>query len=169
MKRAPRRPAVYRGSGLSLIELLVAIALGGILMGGAISLFVNNRATYEITNDMARLQENARFALQLMTEDLRMAGYIGCINDFTKVRDNVTPNVGAIAEGRSGELRHAIEAYESDEAQWLPAGQIRDSATYAARSDAIVVRYFDGDRSKDAPPAPAGRQGEQRSGEQEPG
>ena len=128
-----------RSLGLSLIELLVAVALGGILMGGAISLFVNNRATYEITNDMARLQENARFALQIMTEDIRMAGYIGCVNDFTKVNDNVTPVVSGISEGDLGSFAHAIEAFESSEAQWLPVGEVRDSAGYAANSDGITT------------------------------
>lgn len=150
-----RHLAAARSRGLSLIELLVAVALGGILMGGAISLFVNNRATYEITNDMARLQENARFALQLMTEDIRMAGYIGCVNDFTKVNDNVTPNVAAIDEGDLGSFTHAVEGYESGEAQWLPVAEIRDSAGYVANSDGIVVRYLGGDRSKDTPVNPA--------------
>lgn len=150
-----RATPFLRSRGLSLIELLVAVALGGILMGGAISLFVNNRATYEITNDMARLQENARFALQILTEDVRMAGYNGCINDFTKVNDNVTTVLTGVNEGDLASFAHGVEAFESSEAQWLPLGQVRDSATYAANSDGITVRYFGGDRSKDAPPDPA--------------
>ena len=47
-------------------------------MAGILQLFVSNKATYEITNDLSRLQENARFALEAMSFDLRMAGYYGC-------------------------------------------------------------------------------------------
>jgi len=139
LERAPR-PGAARG--LSLIELLVAIALGGILMGGAITLFINNRAAYEITNDMARLQESARFALHMMTEDLRMAGYVGCVNDFTKVNDNT-----GIAEGELASFAHAIEGYESGAAAWAPSGHV-GGAPFLADSDGITVRYFDGDRSR---------------------
>lgn len=141
--------------GLSLIELLVAVAIGGILMGGAISLFVNNRATYEVTNDMARLQESARFALQLMSQDIRMAGYVGCVNDVTKVNDNL-----GLAEGRLAELTHAIEGFESGAAAWSPSGHLgEDQAVIAggagfnafqANSDGITVRYFQGNMQRTA-------------------
>lgn len=139
--------------GLSLIELLVAVAIGGILMGGAISLFVNNRATYEVTNDMARLQESARFALQLMSQDVRMAGYVGCVNDVTKVNDNL-----GLDEGRLANITHAIEGYEAGAAAWSPSGHLgEDQAVIAggagfnafqADSDGITVRYFQGNMQR---------------------
>lgn len=138
-----------RARGLSLIELLVAVAIGGILMGGAITLFINNRATYEVTNDMARLQESARFAMQLMSQDIRMAGYVGCVNDVTKVNDNL-----GLAEGRLANFTHAIEGYEAGDAAWSPSGHLgEDQAIIAGGtgfnafqddSDGITVRYFMG-------------------------
>jgi len=150
------RARMVRPRGLSLIELLVAIALGGLLMGGAISLFVNNRATYEITNDMARLQENARFALQLLTRDIRMAGYVGCVNDLTKVNDNIGLN-----EGRLANFTHGIEGFESGAAAWSPsphtgegeaviAGDTTATPPYHpfyADSDGITVRYLEPTRT----------------------
>ena len=147
-----RRPTP-RARGLSLIELLVAVAIGGILMGGAITLFVNNRATYEVTNDMARLQESARFAMQLMSQDIRMAGYVGCINDVTKVNDNL-----GLAEGRLANFTHAIEGYEAGDATWSPSGHLgEDEAVIAGGagfnafendSDGITVRYFMGNMQR---------------------
>lgn len=147
-----RRPSA-RARGLSLIELLVAVAIGGILMGGAITLFINNRATYEVTNDMARLQESARFAMQLMSQDIRMAGYVGCVNDVTKVNDNI-----GLAEGRLGNFTHAIEGYESGDAAWSPSGHLgEDQAIIAGGagfnafqgdSDGITVRYFMGNMQR---------------------
>ena len=147
-----RRPTP-RARGLSLIELLVAVAIGGILMGGAITLFVNNRATYEVTNDMARLQESARFAMQLMSQDIRMAGYVGCVNDVTKVNDNL-----GLAEGQLANFTHAIEGYEAGDAAWSPSGHLgQDKAVIAGgadfnafedNSDGITVRYFMGNMQR---------------------
>jgi type IV pilus assembly protein PilW len=147
-----RRPTP-RARGLSLIELLVAVAIGGILMGGAITLFINNRATYEVTNDMARLQESARFAMQLMSQDIRMAGYVGCVNDVTKVNDNL-----GLAEGQLANFTHAIEGYEAGDAAWSPSGHLGENKAVIAGgagfnafeddSDGITVRYFMGNMQR---------------------
>lgn len=144
-----------RPTGLSLIELLVAIALGGILMGGAISLFVNNRATYEVTNDMARLQENARFTLQILTQDIRMAGYTGCLDEVSEVNDLIGESIGDLANFSFG-----VEGFEQGGTGWLPtnhAGQddalIIGSASplynaFMNDSDGITVRYLQSDLSQ---------------------
>ena len=144
-----------RLAGLSLIELLVAIALGGLLMGGAISLFVNNRATYEVTNDMARLQENARFTLQLLTQDIRMAGYTGCLDEVSEVNDLIGEPTGALANFSFG-----IEGYEQGGTDWLPTNHVgQDDAIIAgstsplynafmADSDGITVRYLQSNLSQ---------------------
>ena len=67
-----------RMRGLSLVELMVAITIGAILLGGAVTLFINNRDTYKTTNELSRLQETARYALDMIVKDIRMAGYFGC-------------------------------------------------------------------------------------------
>jgi len=64
-------------SGLTLIELMVALAIGAFLMIGAITVFMQSRATFRITESLSRLQENARFALDAIEPDIRMAHYWG--------------------------------------------------------------------------------------------
>lgn len=64
--------------GISLIELLIAMALGSILLIGLISLYASNKNTYQMTQAAARLQEDGRIAIQIMSRDIRMAGYVGC-------------------------------------------------------------------------------------------
>ena len=61
-------------SGFSLVEVLVAVALGLLLMGGVISLFSGISGSNKVQNGLARLQENGRFALMRMETDMRMAG-----------------------------------------------------------------------------------------------
>jgi len=70
MKMHFSQPRINRG--LSIVELMVAVTIGLLLMGGAISIFVSNKNTYEITDDLSRLQENARYAIATMARDIRM-------------------------------------------------------------------------------------------------
>lgn len=67
-----------RAQGFSLIELLIALALGIVITWGAVQLFVANDRTYTILNGQARLQENARFAFTFIKERARSAGFLGC-------------------------------------------------------------------------------------------
>ncbi|MDE2346315.1 MAG: PilW family protein [Gammaproteobacteria bacterium] len=64
--------------GLSLIELMIAMLVGLILIGGVLSIFISSRQSYGINSAVARIQENARFALNFISRPTRMAGYMGC-------------------------------------------------------------------------------------------
>lgn len=65
-------------SGFSLVELMVAMVLGLVLMAGVIQAFITAKRSYNLTEEMSWIQENARFSVGFMAEDLRMAGYYGC-------------------------------------------------------------------------------------------
>lgn len=78
-----RNPAVMprRARGLSLIELLVAILLSSILVLGLVEVFAASRTAYQLSQGVARAQENSRFAMDFLQRDLRMIGHTGCVND----------------------------------------------------------------------------------------
>ncbi|MFA7552720.1 MAG: PilW family protein [Spongiibacteraceae bacterium] len=61
--------------GLSLIELMIAITLGIVLMGAALQFMLSTRQTYDLNDDISRIQENGRMALDIIVKDLQMAGY----------------------------------------------------------------------------------------------
>jgi type IV pilus assembly protein PilW len=67
--------------GLSLIELMVAIVLSSILVLGLVEVFAASRTAYQLSQGMARAQENGRFAVDFLQRDLRMVGHAGCVND----------------------------------------------------------------------------------------
>ncbi len=71
------RNILDRQKGLTLIELLVAMALGVVLSGGMVKLFIESRGSYMQDDERARLQENARAALRTLSRDLSMAGFFG--------------------------------------------------------------------------------------------
>ncbi|MGC4084832.1 MAG: PilW family protein [Vicinamibacterales bacterium] len=71
--------------GLTLVELLVALAIGAFLIFGATQVYVDSRNTYGSNEALARLQETARFAMAIIEPDVRMAGYLG----LTKGSENI--------------------------------------------------------------------------------
>ncbi len=72
------RRSINKQQGLSLIEVMIAIVISSLLMAGTIQIFVNNKQTYRVQEAVSRLQENGRFAMQILTKDIRMAGFTGC-------------------------------------------------------------------------------------------
>jgi type IV pilus assembly protein PilW len=86
------RPALAhrRVAGMTLIELLVALAIGSFLMIGAITVFMQSRTTFRINEAVARLQENARFLLDEVEPDIRMASYFGLTTRSNRVQGRAT-------------------------------------------------------------------------------
>jgi type IV pilus assembly protein PilW len=66
--------------GLSLVELMVAMAIGTFLLAGAITVFGKTRDLYRTNDAAARLQETARYAMGTVEADLRMANYWGLMS-----------------------------------------------------------------------------------------
>ncbi len=88
-------------NGLTLIELMIALLIGAFLLAGVVQIFIGTRQTYRVGEGLSRLQENARFALELLTRDVRMSAYQGC-----PALKNITPSV--IASPQSPNLNPAI-------------------------------------------------------------
>lgn len=84
MRRYPSsgRP---RAAGLSLIELMVAMAIGLLLLLGLMQVMGASQASYRLSQGIARTQENARFAMDFIQRDVRMAGHLGCVNDQSRM------------------------------------------------------------------------------------
>ena len=70
--------APSKQKGLSLAELLLALALGAVIVAGFGRMFAANRTTHAMLEGQSRLQESARVALDLIARSARMAGHIGC-------------------------------------------------------------------------------------------
>lgn len=61
--------------GMSLIEVMVAMLIGVILILGVTQIFLNNQKTYLFQQGQVGNQENGRFALALLAQELSSAGY----------------------------------------------------------------------------------------------
>ena len=70
-----------RHTGLTLVELLVGLAVGMLLLLGVGLLFTQNKQSYRQNEELARLQEEARFALDELGRDISMAGFTAEVVD----------------------------------------------------------------------------------------
>jgi len=66
-----------RQTGLTLTELMVALAIGSFLMIGAIQIYNQSREAFVVNESIARVQETAQFAMDTIEADLRMASNWG--------------------------------------------------------------------------------------------
>ncbi len=66
--------------GLSLIELMISIVLGLLLLAGIANLFQANRQTFQSNQGLFKIQESVRTAFELISRDLRQAGFTKCGN-----------------------------------------------------------------------------------------
>jgi type IV pilus assembly protein PilW len=64
-----------RQRGMSLVELLVAMAIGLVITVVIANLFIGTKQTYRTQDDLSRMQENLRFAFQVIGRTVRQAGY----------------------------------------------------------------------------------------------
>lgn len=65
--------------GFSLVELLLALAIGLVLVLGLSQVLISSRLTHASQQAAMVLQDDARFALSKMTQDIRQAGMLGCL------------------------------------------------------------------------------------------
>lgn len=72
------RTSTVHQTGLTLVEILVALAISMLLLAGVTQLFVSSKQTYRANDALSQIQESGRFALDMLARDIRMAGATGC-------------------------------------------------------------------------------------------
>ncbi len=151
MPASIRRGVADHQAGLTLIELMIAMTIGVFLLMGTLTVFTQSRANFKVADSVARLQENARFALDTIEPDLRLAGFwgrtaaVGSI-DTTSAAVVVTcdtidnsPNYTAWVLN----VQQKIWAVDEDSGYADPIIGIPCTAASGAQpqSDALVVRH----------------------------
>ena len=71
------KQTIRRQAGMTMVELLVALAIGSFLMIGAVTIYNQSRQSFVINESIARVQETAQFAMDTIEADLRMASNWG--------------------------------------------------------------------------------------------
>lgn len=115
--------------GFSVIELMIAMLLGVILIGGLIQMFQGSKRTYRIDDAISRLQEDIRLVNYSLAVDVREAGF-GCLDNVT----NIVSTLNATND-LDFDFEHYIQGY--DTATGFPD---EIAADIVAATDLVVVR-----------------------------
>lgn len=78
-RRLPTPPPLY-GRGHTLVELMIALVLGLVLVGGVFVVFLGSRMSFNTSDNLSRMQDSARIAFALMSREIREASGTGCGN-----------------------------------------------------------------------------------------
>ncbi|ATQ79030.1 hypothetical protein CR152_20975 [Massilia violaceinigra] len=92
---ASRYLGASKQQGLSLIEVLVAMTVGLVLLGGVGYMFIGSKQMNTAQTDIVRLQESTRNALDVVGMAVRQAGYRLNMDDLAMEGDPITAQVGA--------------------------------------------------------------------------
>lgn len=134
--------ALTRQAGLSLIELMVAIAIGLFLLVGLVSVFSTSNQTYIDLGKASQQIENGRFAVQVLVDDIGHAGFYG--------RYSLSPAIPAAlpdpcVNNNMTSLRDALafplQGYNAPASS--PITACLPVANHLAGTDIIVVRRAD--------------------------
>lgn len=126
--------------GLTLVELMIAIVLGLILIGAAGYAYLSGKQGFRTQNSVARLQENARTAFEILTYDLRQTGGSGCLtnNASTALASGIW-----YQEQPFGSNGQALSGYDGAKDSAPTTDDLRNSIT---AGDAFSIMRADTDR-----------------------
>jgi len=87
----------YIQSGFSLIELMISMALGLFMMAGVFTVYINTRDSQDMVADQVNMLDDARFALDVISYDLRHSGNFGRMNEPELVENSLVNGLNLIA------------------------------------------------------------------------
>lgn len=142
--------------GLTLVEIMVALVIGLVLMAGIIELFIGSKQTYTLHESLSRMQENGRFAIDLLNRDMRMAGHLGCANARIMQTEPTPPGtflgpgrvrvaLNTVPGDNTWDMQSAVNGYHWTGGGWLPARPAVAAASLDG-SDVITLRGAAGAR-----------------------
>ena len=90
MKQPVNKTGIQNQSGISLVELMIAITISLLLLASVLHLFTSSKYTYTVLTGISRLQEGGRISIERMKYNMRLAGYMGCSNLGATTPNNVS-------------------------------------------------------------------------------
>jgi type IV pilus assembly protein PilW len=124
-----------KDGGFTLVELLVGLALGLVVAAGVLNIFVHQNRTNEYQQEVAYAQQNVRAAMELMTREIRSAGYNPENNSFDAVKTATASSIRVLSNV-SGDS----EAGDPNDADEDVTYTIDNGNGYITRSGNEVIR-----------------------------
>ncbi|OGA18888.1 MAG: hypothetical protein A3I63_09575 [Betaproteobacteria bacterium RIFCSPLOWO2_02_FULL_66_14] len=133
-----------RQAGLSMIELMIAIAIGLLILAGLVTIFANASNTQHELRRTAQQIETGRYAMDVLTRDLQLAGFWGQFRYYTTpaalpdpclfTDTDLTNAIGLSVQGYQAPALNAKPVPPAACSTWIPTANLSDG------SDILVVR-----------------------------
>jgi type IV pilus assembly protein PilW len=113
-------------NGVTLIELLVALVIFGVIIGAIYQLFIAQTRAYTVQDQAVEVQQTLRNAMEILVRDLRMAGY-----DDDNLASTVMIPIPIVTPVQASDITVNYESYDSTLAQYQrhTVSYWRDAAT----------------------------------------
>ena len=105
---------------MTLVELLIAMALLGVVMGGVTGSFVNQRKIMAIQNQRGALVQHAQAAMELITREFRTAGtnptgaaFVPVTSNASQLEIRADVNGNGTTDTTNDPDEHLIYAYDA--------------------------------------------------------
>jgi type IV pilus assembly protein PilW len=105
--------------GMTLVELIIAMALGMIILAAMASLFASNQKARAELDKSNRLIENGRYALVTLVENVRLAGFYGTLDPRSATIPAALSDPCSVATFGSA-LRHHVQGYAAPNSSTAP-------------------------------------------------
>jgi prepilin-type N-terminal cleavage/methylation domain-containing protein len=92
------RSWVHKENGFTLIELLAGILISSILLAGLYSVFFSQQIAFSAQEQVAEMNQNIRAALDLMTREIRLAGYKTSTSTFNGITTATSNSIRILAD-----------------------------------------------------------------------
>jgi type IV pilus assembly protein PilW len=140
MSNRMRPPIIELHAGFSLVELMVATAVGLLLLAGVGTMVVNTSATHRELNEAGRQTESGRYAMQLLNDEVHHAGYFGDFFDIP-TPPGALPDPCATAPANLDDgLALPIHGYDAPAVPPAPLSACLSDANHVAGTDILVLR-----------------------------
>ncbi|MFP6809273.1 MAG: PilW family protein [Pseudomonadales bacterium] len=117
--------------GLSLIEVMIALALGSVITVGVVQLFVANSETHRLMMGQSRMQESARFSLDFIGRSIRQAGYRGCFSSNDDLPNTFVVDPLIDKPPYEYDLQFGVQGFDGTLLGWNPGLDILPQTTSA--------------------------------------
>ena len=128
-------------AGFTLIEMMISMALLGTIMIGVYNLYLSQQSQNLIQEDVVELQQNLRVAMDTITRDMRMAGFlIGDSDPVQNAGNNDPDSITLSTASASGVYARIVEADYTGPAGNSVAFTVDSVSSFAANDVVRIIR-----------------------------
>ena len=151
-----RAPLPGRQHGLTLVELMVAIAVWSLLLAGLVTFIVNSNHGYRVQRALNTLNDDGRYIVSLLLREMRMANHWGMsLLTSDTPAPPITNDCTITGTGAVTGVLQGLAVLSEGSLATTPTGACVGLTQDAGQGHVLVVRHADATRTTDAAAAAA--------------